>query len=419
MKRCICTLFLAAAAVLTASPAEAWHGKGHAKVARAAALSLPDSAPAFLREGAGAIAVHSIEPDTLTRPIAPPALHAATSSDHYFDMELVEGVELPADRYAFIAMCQKKGLAPDKVGLLPYAIQEATGRLAVALAEHRRWPDDKDIQAKALLYAGLLTHLAADACQPLHTTIHFDGRVGPDGKRTGKGIHLKVDALIQKLPVTPEKLAQQAKIDKIDDLPKAIAAQIAASHGQVDRVYELAEAIPAADAALPADADAVREFAAERMQSAVDFSASLFMAAWRMSEKIELPDWHVEVREAIAAETRNPAARSQDSASVSESEPATSEAATRPASGMPETSGQSSKGTLRVLVTMTGFVVNGESYDDADELLKALRAAREAYVGVVVVPGGKDVEWKRVTEAVSAAVGAGYEKIGLAQGSAE
>ena len=178
MNRSILKLLAAAAMVATLAQQQAalaWHGKGHDRAARMAVAATAEQMPAFFRKGVGAVA-----PDLFTRPIGPDQLHKATSPEHYFDVEQLGGAKVPPLRYDLIVWCVKKGIHPSKVGLLPYAITEWTQRLSVALAEHRKWPDNPHIRAKALVYAGMLAHYAADLCQPLHTTIHYDGRAKAD-----------------------------------------------------------------------------------------------------------------------------------------------------------------------------------------------------------------------------------------------
>lgn len=311
------TLSIAAGAVLAfLGTALAWHGQGHEKATRAAAL-LSKELPAFFRDGAATAANVVLDNDNFTRPVAGPALHATESFEHYFDIELLDGAPPPPSRQEFLDLLAKKGLKAGKVGALPYAVAEWTEKLAIVLAEHRRWPDDKGVQAKCLVYAGLLAHYAEDLCQPLHTTIHFDGHVGADGKVTGKGIHQKVDALLGKVQADMKELssrkieplfgvakaaasqpatatsrpASQPAIARLEEpLFAAILAELQKSHELVGRVYELEADLPAPDA--PIQSDKVRQFAQERMGEAATFTARLYVTAWRMSEHIQIPTWH-------------------------------------------------------------------------------------------------------------------------------
>ena len=287
------------------TPAWAWHEEGHKAAARAAVAALPaDSLPEFFRQGGRAIAQGAPEPDLFTRPIGPPALHDAESPEHRFDLELLEGNAPPARRYDLVAICCARKIDPRRVGFLPYAVCEWTGKLSVALAEHRRWPDDPLIRQKCLLYAGLLSHYAADLCQPLHTTIHYDGRAGADGNSPRSGIHLKVDALLGKLSVDANVHLAGVRAAAMDDLFAAVSAEVAASHALVEKVYELEKSLPAYEAPLEANSPAAA-FAADRLRACARFTASLYLTAWKDSQNIRFPDWHKRENEHVKSAALN------------------------------------------------------------------------------------------------------------------
>ena len=276
-------------ALLAAGGAGAWHAPGHELAVRLALEALPEDAPAFFREG-GALAEHvSVDPD-LFRPRALPQLRAAEAPEHYMDMELLERAALPPTRYEFLRLCAERGLDPAKVGTLPYAVAEWTQRLAVALAEHRAWPGNEQVRAKCLVYAGLLSHYAADLTQPLHTTVHFDGRVGEDGRSPRTGIHQRADALLHKVP-DAGRLAARLGPQAMDDLWEGVLAELRSSHALVDKVYELEEGLPGMDEPLrPGSPEAA--FAEERLAATARFLGSLYLTAWKLSGELPLPEWH-------------------------------------------------------------------------------------------------------------------------------
>ena len=304
---------MSAAAVVLAcgAAAQAWHGKGHydATMLALRAAKADGNFPAFLAAGAGTVAHASLDPDNFTRPIAPDALHKAESPEHFFDIDVkplagahLTDANMPPDRYAFIDLCFARGVKPNSVGLLPYAVTEWTQRLTVALAEYRKYPRDPAIQAKCLIYAGLLAHYAADLCQPLHVTISYDGRPGPDGKSPRSGIHAKIDALLGKLMLDPAPPSARAAIDAnslLADLRPAafpavmpaVMAQIRRSAALVDRVYELEKQLPAEADAITTGSD-VEKFTIDRARAAALFIASLYLTAWQDSAAIKLPWWH-------------------------------------------------------------------------------------------------------------------------------
>ena len=270
---------------LAGQPALAWWGDGHGLLAKAAVLALPEQMPAFFRAGADQVAHVSYDQDLFKNRRAPQLLRAE-HPEHFFDAELVEGMVLPDDRFGFVAACRKADVEPEKVGFLPYALVEWTQRLAVAFAEHRRWPADETVQSKALVYAGFLAHYAADASQPLHLTIHYDGRVEADGTVVGRGIHEKVDGLVQSFGFAPEELAAAAAVNLIDPLLPGVIAEFERSRGLIDRTYELEPDLEDHSRA------GVLAFARERAAAGAGFTGSLFVTAWHLSEQIDLPGWH-------------------------------------------------------------------------------------------------------------------------------
>ena len=229
---------------------------------------------------------HSVYDADLFKNRSLPGLRNAESPEHFYNQELMEGRALPATRYGFVDLCAREGLKPYKVGLLPYAVAEWTQRLALALAEYRKWPKDQAIQSKCLVYAGFIAHYAEDLCQPLHVTIHYDGRTNADGSSPHVGIHKKVDALVVKLDFEPQELAAVQDVAALDALMPGIERQIEESRTLIPRVYELEESLGGIDS------PAVRAFALERARAAIRFTAALYLTAWEISARVKLPRWH-------------------------------------------------------------------------------------------------------------------------------
>lgn len=172
-------LIIVLVAVLCApSLTSAWWPRGHATITDAAVQATPE-VPGFFKAGAAHIAHMTADPD-VARNWGTPLASAAEHGEHYIDIEMLEGRELPARRYEFIDLCYELGIKPPHVGLVPYAVSEWTERLALAFAEHRKWPDNPVIKSKCLTIAGNVAHYAQDMTQPLHLTIHFNGRPDPD-----------------------------------------------------------------------------------------------------------------------------------------------------------------------------------------------------------------------------------------------
>ncbi len=280
---------LIAVLILTiSSDLRAWHAQGHWYIADSATKVLPDDVPAFFREGREVIASCANDPD-LFKECSLRTLDVAESPEHYIDLEYLRGTKLPPTRYAFVQICDQKKLNPSRVGMLPYAITEWTQRLTVAFAEHRRWPEDRAVQIKCLVYAGLLSHYSGDAVMPLHTTVHFDGRAVKKNKSPHSGIHEKVDALPGYLrqPIEVRLTAGQVRV--FESLFDDIVEEIQRSHRLVDACYEMEGEFLTGEG--EKISERVAAFGMERMCAGSAFTGSLFLMAWRESEKVELPKW--------------------------------------------------------------------------------------------------------------------------------
>ncbi|MDA0578180.1 MAG: hypothetical protein O3B24_08780 [Verrucomicrobia bacterium] len=287
--RAMMTIILAVA--LSAGEANAWLAKGHERIADLGVTLTGGQLPAFFREGRLQIIHNSVDPDLFCDRVQAPVLASTEGPDHYLDWELIGEHALPANRAEFVVLCQSLHVAPGKVGALPYALVEWTEALTLALAEYRRWPENPRIATKCLVYAGLLAHYAGDASQPLHLTIHYDGRVGADGVSPTNGIHLRVDALAEKLDVRVEELLEGLSAVAFANTATGIEQALRASHGFVDRVYALELRVPALESPIPED-DELRAFVHDRVRAGAALLASLYLTAWERSGTITLPAWH-------------------------------------------------------------------------------------------------------------------------------
>jgi hypothetical protein len=269
------------------APVSGWDMRGHYRTAEAAGLSVPPEVPAFFRWGASTIAHAAVDPDVMKHRDARQLRHREYP-EHYLDFELLGSRPLPPLRYDFVALVIGRGRAPDRVGFLPWAVTEHTQRLTLAFAELRCWPDDPAVQAAALVYAGLLAHYATDMTQPLHTTVHYDGRVPAGGESPRSGIHGRVDTLFEQAGF--REPAGSPAVAGLGDVWPAVEAEFFASHSLVDRVYTLEPQLDALYAGSGWGSE-LQAFAGERYSRAVGFLASLYLTAWRQSADIELSPW--------------------------------------------------------------------------------------------------------------------------------
>jgi len=272
----------------------AWHAPGHHHCVLAGLNALPDAPgaddlPGWLDEAAG-LAAHAAQDPDLMRHDKLPQAKAAEHSNHFFDLEYLGDAELPNDRNAFNKWCYDHDLDPGKVGHLPYALAESAQMLTFAFAEHRAWPDNPYLKMKIAFYMGRLSHYAADACQPLHTTIHYNGRVAKAGDPSpNTGIHLKVDGVLDSLPAEAWTI-DPASIKDLGPVLDAAMAHIRLMNRRVDALYDIADRVPAKGE--PITDGAVREAAHGWARASSRFFASLVLTAWNDSAGIKLPEWH-------------------------------------------------------------------------------------------------------------------------------
>lgn len=283
MKRWYLVMGLVCAGLL-AGMASGWWVKGHESVTEAAAARLPDEMPAFFRNAGKTLAHFSGDPDRWKNRETP-FLRAAEEANHYLDLEDLNGQPLPAQhRFAGMDKIRTLGKDPVKVGLLPYSILEGYEKLVCAFADYRKDPENEAVRMKCLVYAGTLAHYTGDSAMPLHTTIHFDGRVQADGSKLQKGIHAKLDGFPEKFKLTPEEICRGLDPQPIGDPWEHVMAFLAESHTHIDKCYELDAA-----GAFENPTDASRAFVLSRCRAGARFTLDLWWAAWKKSETLPPP----------------------------------------------------------------------------------------------------------------------------------
>jgi len=266
--------------------ASAWDSYGHTRAAKEAVQALPEEVPKFFRRGAGTVGHVAIDPDVMKSRDTPQLGHQEFP-EHFLDFELLEEPNLPDLRYAFVAQVTNQASKPNKpsqVGFVPYAVTEGAQRLSLAFAEHRCWPDNPHVRSKALVYAGLLAHYAEDMIQPLHTSMHYDGRANEAGESPRSGIHRQVDSLFAQPGFTPGEVPPP---EVLTDLWSEVKDEFMAGHAQVDTVYDLEPALKELYESGTWD-PRLSEFAAERYARTVQFLSSLYLTAWHQSSEIDL-----------------------------------------------------------------------------------------------------------------------------------
>ena len=273
----------------------AWGNSGHRMINRLAASTLPADTPAFLRapEAVSEIEYLGPEPDRWRSP-AEPELVAAQAPEHFIDLELADALgTLPHRRLDFEASVFASGQRPEKIGLQPWEATEVWERLKAAMREYRSLSaakqDTRPVEQAILFYAGWLGHYVGDASQPLHTSIQYNGWVGPNpnGYTTEHKIHWQfegpfVDANLHE----PEVRAKMTPVKAIDgDIFDAYVAYLRHTKTYVERVYQLDKAGGFTGAGTAES----RDFTAERLAAGASMLRDMIYTAWLESAK-PVPD---------------------------------------------------------------------------------------------------------------------------------
>lgn len=309
-------------APLFAPLAGAWDYEGHRAVNQVALAALPAEFPAFVREPAAAerIAWLSSEADRWRSAPDLPARHI-NALDHYFDLEYLGRAGLDAAtvssfRYEFaVQFAQGRAAHPENwapidpaqnsdrtrewPGFLPWTIAEYFGKLRGSFARLRVLEElgtpEEIAQAKASIVElmGIMGHFAGDAAQPLHTTMHHNGWVGPNTSNytTWRGFHSWIDSgfinrsrmqlgalAARAQPAQP--LSLEPRLDGRDPMFAHAMDFLVAQNQLVEPLYRLEAAGKLkTDAATP-DAEAV-DFIQQRVLAAGQLLGNLWLTAWR------------------------------------------------------------------------------------------------------------------------------------------
>ena len=290
-------LFLTCIAV---QPSFGWGSDGHKIVNRVAIETLPASMPAFLRtpQALDEIEYLGPEPDRW-RSSAAPELSAAQAPEHFLDMELADVAApdgLPEQRYDFLHDLDVAGrrypdfadrLAPQKVGLLPWQVNEDFERLQVDMRDYRMLraghQDTYGAQLAILYDIGCLGHYVADGSQPLHTTINYNGWVeskNPEGFTRQHGIHSQFETEFVHNNLNAQDIQPLIPAARVLQMPfQEFLFYLQTTHRQVAQVYRFEKR----GGFEGHGSAASRSFTAERLASGATMLRDMIYTAWAES----------------------------------------------------------------------------------------------------------------------------------------
>ena len=284
----------------------AWGADGHSIINRVAAAALPADVPEFLRSPAAldAMEYYGPEPDRWRSP-AEPELDAAQAPEHFIDLEYADlAGPLPRHRYDYIralAVAQTKhpdlaaSLTPEKVGLQPYVTTEVYERLQSAFRDYRALvaarKDTKPSEAEIVFLAGWLGHYVGDGSQPLHTSIQYNGWVGPNphGYTTEHRIHSLFESQFVHANVTAADVAPliPAKPVALGDVFDDYIKYLRHSNSLVEQTYQLEKSGAFAGAGTPAG----KAFVDQRLAAGATELRNMIYTAWVKSAE-PVPAYH-------------------------------------------------------------------------------------------------------------------------------
>jgi hypothetical protein len=215
-------IFTAAAAV----PALAWDSATHRLITRLAINALPSSPLRDSYEANSAeLQQYSVAPDSVLKA----RYGKAEARRHYINIEYYDSFS--NDPFSFLnpdfkTMERRVGLRLMKrSGTLPWTIEE------LADATSRDWR--RGACAELIRQSGYLSHYVADASQPLHTTIHYDGY------SRDRGCHARIEAAVDHAVLTLGAQAEpQVRVIEISGVWPTEIAEMKQSYGLVQAAID-------------------------------------------------------------------------------------------------------------------------------------------------------------------------------------
>ena len=284
MKRPLLLLCLVCCEAWFVPRARAFDDEGHRLINRLALALLPTNFPAFVHDAAARERIVFLggEPDRW-RNTDELSLKHVNNPNHYFDLEDLGPLGMtPAGlspfRYEFVAQwalaraAHPERFAPldlardlERVrslpGFLPWTITEFYAQLESAFSSWAAFreggtPDEYANATQNLVYTmGLMSHFVGDAAQPLHTTVHYNGWIGPNpnGYTTNRSFHAWIDGGFLRTTefpsvtelgprMRPPSLLWTNSVGTNSPVFAQVVRYILAQHQQVEPLYQLEKA---------------------------------------------------------------------------------------------------------------------------------------------------------------------------------
>lgn len=291
MKRLVLFAF---ALLVPAAQVSAWGEKGHSIVNEAATLGLPNDMPHFFYRAFPELVWLGYDPDRWRN--AGESLDAVNPPDHFLDYEFVAGLDLPPDRYEYLALLEssgrlrQKGITNAKPGFVPWRVTELTEKLA---SQFRQWRSSRPgsserqfLERDIINTAGVLGHYVGDSANPHHSTINYNGWVmpNPKGYAFDCGTHSRFESVyvshaVDTKDVTPKLAAPVLRTNYFGTALDFIKQ----SNALVEPLYQIDKA-GGFDIFRPVSARAFG-FTTDRLAAGASMLRDLWWSAWKNSAK--------------------------------------------------------------------------------------------------------------------------------------
>lgn len=322
-RRCLLGLVCAALAAAPL-PAGAWGAQGHRIVNGVAIRALPDTLPAFLRTPLAHDEIALLGPEADRVKGAGDPLDDDDNPGHYLDVlddATIAGVvklsALPKDRQDYDKALDGAQPPTDQYGqgYLPYQIADgwqrivrdfAYWRVDVVGATKAATPEERAFfafdrtvrEAVTLRDIGYWGHFVADASQPLHVSVHFNGwnqydfrtklprtnYPNPNGFSDSTTIHARFETTLVRAVATEDLVAARMpavatlRQPQGDWILTRVGAYLTATASHVPDVYRLEAA-----GGIDAPSDAAKTLVLDRLAAGAAEMRDLIVAAWQSS----------------------------------------------------------------------------------------------------------------------------------------
>lgn len=340
------TLFVLLAVAAAPAASRAWDHDGHRIVNRLGLAALPAGFPAFARtpEAMERIQFLANVPDRW-RNVDPWLKNSGSSwTDHFCDVEYLRDAGLDPQtvtslRYEFaLAFAAGRARNADKFpaldparnidrtnewpGFSPWAMTEWFQKLRSAFSYLKAFEEvggtaEEIANAKAdVIYAmGVMGHYIGDAAQPLHTTKHHNGWVGPNpqGYTTWPRFHSWIDGgFVAKAKITADILVPRVvpaetfvlgpRTDGRDPSFVVVMDYFLAQHELVEPLYKLEKAGLLGHGEQPITKEG-RDFIEGQLLTAGNMLARMWVTAWQSAPVDTYLRTQLAKRQAPAAKT--------------------------------------------------------------------------------------------------------------------